>query len=149
MTYYCLLRSVHVSFVVLYVGAAASMTILWLQARPSDGGAERNPLLTAVVTVGHRITLTAGSLALLAGILMIMERPGILQHGAVLIVKIILGVVAVGLSHMVQGRVRRIRDGALEGTEPPGAEKSLDLLLKLAPVLALATVLLGIIISHG
>ncbi|MCH7497851.1 MAG: hypothetical protein IH971_08370 [Candidatus Marinimicrobia bacterium] len=149
MTYYFLLRMVHVSFVVFYVGAAASMAILWLQARRSDGGAEGIPSLNAVVTVGHRITLTAGSIALLAGILMIMERPSILQHGAVFIVKIILGVMAVGLSHMVQGRVRRFRDGAQEGTEQPEAEKSVDMLLKLAPVLALATVLLGVFISHG
>ena len=149
MTYYFLLRIVHVSFVVLYVGAAASMTILWLQAGQSDGGAEGNPFLNAVVTIGRRITLTAGSLAMLAGILMILDRPSILQHGAVLIVKITLGIAAVGLSHVVQGRIRRFRDGAQQGAKQPEAEKRLDLLLKLTPLLALATVLLGIVISHS
>ena len=148
MTFYQLLRIFHILLAALYVGAAASMAVLWMQGR-RDGGAELGGILTGILSVGRWVSITAGSLVILVGILMLIDRPGLLGEGPLLYLKIALGIGAVGLSHVAQARVRRFRDAAAGGDDSAGAEKSIGLALKLAPVLALIVVLLGIIIAHG
>ena len=148
MSYFELLRIFHILLAALYVGAAASMAVLWMQGGRA-GDAEMGGILTGILAVGRRVSITAGSLLILVGLLMMMDRPSLFGEGPLLYLKIALGIGAVGLSHVAQARVRQVRDAAEVGDDTAGAEKSAGLALKLAPVIALTVVLLGILIAHG
>ncbi|MCH7858799.1 MAG: hypothetical protein IID14_03755 [Candidatus Marinimicrobia bacterium] len=148
MTYYTILTFLHILFVVLFVGSGAGLAILWKLSRTVDT-TQRLPLVEGIAAISQKVTVMAGSFLLLVGILMLISRPALLSAGALWYVKIILGLMLVGLSHAAHGKIKKIRAALDENEVDTGSEKFWDMITKVMPVLAIVTLFLGFWLTHG
>ena len=148
MTYYTILTFLHILFVALFIGSGAGLAILWKRSRTVDD-AQRLPLVEGMVTISQKVTVMAGSFLLLVGILMLISRPALLSTGPLLYVKIILGIIMVGMSHAAHGKIKKIRAALAESEVDTGSEKFWGMITKVMPVLAIVTLFLGFWLTHG
>ncbi len=148
MTYDTILTFLHILFVVLFVGSGAGLAILWNRSRSVDA-AQRLPLVEGMVAISRKVTIMAGSFLLLVGILMLISRPALLSAGALLYIKLTLGLIMVGVSHVAHGKLKKIRAALAESKVDAGGEKAWDLITKVMPVLGIVTLFLGIWLTHG
>ena len=148
MTYYTILTFLHILFVALFIGSGAGLAILWKRSRTVDD-AQRLPLVEGMVTISQKVTVMAGSFLLLVGILMLISRPALLSAGPLLYVKIILGIIMVGMSHAAHGKIKKIRAALAESEVDTGSEKFWGMITKVMPVLAIVTLFLGFWLTHG
>ena len=148
MTYYTILTFLHILFVALFIGSGAGLAILWKRSRTVDD-AQRLPLVEGMVTISQKVTVMAGSFLLLVGILMLISRPALLSAGVLWYVKIILGIIMVGMSHAAHGKIKKIRAALAESEVDTGSEKFWGMITKVMPVLAIVTLFLGFWLTHG
>ena len=138
----------HILFVALFVGTGAAIGILWRRGRTGEAEA-RLPLVEAVVAVGRIQAMVAGSFVILAGVLLTF-RAGISGGlNPLLGVKILLGLTLIGLSHFGLSRAKKVAAALSEGQTHDSAERALDLINRVAPVIAIVVIFLGIWVAHG
>ena len=148
MTYYTILTFLHILFVVLFVGSGAGLAILWRHSRNVDA-VQRLSVAEGMVAISQKVTVMAGSFLLLVGILMLISRPALLSSGALFYVKLTLGLIMVGISHVAHGKLKKIRAALAETKVDAAGEKAWDLITKVMPVLGIVTIFLGIWLTHG
>ena len=133
---------------VLFIGSWAGLAILWKRSRIVDA-AQGLALVEGMVAISQKVTVMAGSFLLLVGILMLISRPALLSAGALLYVKLTLGLIMVGISHVAHGKLKKIRAALAESKVDTGGEKAWDLITKVMPVLGIVTLVLGFWLTHG
>ncbi|MFQ6030211.1 MAG: hypothetical protein ACE5Q6_22280 [Dehalococcoidia bacterium] len=148
MTYFKLLIMLHVLFVALYVGSSAGLGILWSRNRQGTPE-ERLPDVEAMLAISKRFGVLASSLVLLVGILMLINQPAMLGWGALFYLKIILGFVMIGFTHVAHARLIRLQSALAGGTASPSGEKMMDLTRWLLPVLGVIVIILGVWHGHA
>jgi uncharacterized membrane protein len=149
MSFFNYLTFFHVLFMALFTGSFAAMALLWARGRGARSPQERAPFVEGTLAISRRLTTLTASLLLLVGILMIIDMPGLLYEGPLIHIKITIGVILVGVSHVVHFRLKKAY-AALHQEEPEaGADRFLDLATALVPAVAFITIFLGIIQSHG
>ena len=102
-----------------------------------------------MLDISRKVTVMAGSFLVLVGILMIMDRPALMTYGLLFYLKLVLGLIIVGLGHVGHGKLKKIQAAASVGEVDTVSEKTWDIMSKLMPALALTTILLGVWLVHG
>ena len=148
MQYFSLLIFLHVFSMALFTGSWTVVLVLWQRTdwtNPDQAAAT----LGGMVSAGRFAAIIAGSLAVLAGLAMILVRPQILTVGGLFHTKLLLGVTAVGLSHMVTGRLKRLQNTMDSGSSQEPNNQLTHRLAAVVLALAVITIFLGIRIAHG
>jgi len=148
MQYFSLLVFLHIFSIALFTGSWTAVLVLWkrtdwsnpTQAAASTGG---------MVSVGRFASVIAGSLAVLAGLVMILVQPQIMAVGGLFHTKIFLGATAVGLSHMVTGRLKKLHNTTNSSDSLEPMDRITPRLAMIVLVLAITTIFLGVRIAHG
>jgi hypothetical protein len=141
------LHLLHILFMAWFVGSGIALTILWIRNR----GAVREtrlPDAAGMLAIARYIHTLAGTFLLLTGVLMVIQRPGMLSSGHFL-AKAILGVVAVGISHYAQAKIRQIWLAWTAHRPVPRPEKIMDILAVVIPILGALVIFMGVSWSHG
>ncbi|MEE9465053.1 MAG: hypothetical protein V3W14_05720 [Candidatus Neomarinimicrobiota bacterium] len=148
MQYFSLLIFLHVFSIALFTGSWTAVLVLWKrtdwtnpdQAAATSGG---------MVSVGRFASAIAGSLAVLAGLVMILVQPQIMAVGGLFHTKIFLGAMAVGLSHLVTSRLKRLQNTMNSGGSLEPKDRITQRLAMVVLALAVTTIFLGVRITHG
>lgn len=149
MSLYGYLKFFHILFVALFVGAFTAMALLWTRGRLAPDPERRYAYVDAVVFISQRLSTIAGSILLLAGILMLVYQPAILGTGILFHIKMALGILVVGASHLAHVKAKRLRRALSEERVDTKAERFMELATWIVPALAFVVLFLGIMISHG
>lgn len=148
MQYFSLLIFLHVLSIALFTGSWTAVLVLWQRADWTNP-AQAATTAGGMVSVGRFASVIAGSLAVLAGLVMILVQPQILALGGLFHAKISLGLTAVGLSHLVTGRLKRLQNTMnLDSSQEP-KDRLTHRLAVVVLALAVITIFLGIRIAHG
>ena len=138
----------HILFVALFVGTGAATGILWSRGRTGEAET-RLPLVEAVVAVGRMQAMVAGTAVILAGVLLTFRAGSSSGLNPLLGVKILLGLTLIGLSHFALSRAKKVAAALSEGQTNDSAERDLDMINRVAPVIAVVVIFLGIWLAHG
>ena len=82
--YYTGLLIVHVIGVAVMAGSIVALALQWRRSQAAVGES-RSALRQSMLETGRRLTVPAGSGLVLAGVLMILDRPGLLP-GSILFI---------------------------------------------------------------
>ncbi len=148
MQYFSLLIFLHVFSMALFTGSWTVVLVLWQRTDWTNPG-QAAATLGGMVSAARFAAIIAGSLAVLAGLAMILVRPQILMVGGLFHTKLLLGVTAVGLSHMVTGRLKKLQNTMNPGSSEEPVDRLTHWLAVAVLALAVITIFLGIRIAHG
>ncbi len=148
MQYFSLLIFLHVFSIALFAGSWTAVLVLW-QRTDWTNPDQAATTTGAMVSVGRFASVIAGSLAVLAGLVMILVQPQIMAVGGLFHTKILLGVTAVGLSHLVTGRLKRLQNTMNPGSSQEPQHRLTHRLAMVVLALAVITIFLGIRVTHG
>jgi uncharacterized membrane protein len=149
MSFYAYLKFFHLLFVALFIGAFTAMALLWTRGRLAADSTIRQAYLDAVVFLSQRLATVAGSILLLAGILMLVDQPAMLKSGPLFHIKMTLGVLVVGASHVAHAKAKRLRAAMSEERVDARSERLMDLATWFVPALAFVVLFLGVFVAHG
>ncbi len=148
MQYFSLLIFLHVLSIALFTGSWTAVLVLW-QRTDWTNPAQAATTVGGMVSVGRFASIIAGSLAVLAGLVMILVQPQILALGGLFHAKILLGLIAVGLSHLVTGRLKRLQNTMNTGSSQEPKDRLTYRLAVVVLALAVITIFLGLRVTHG
>ncbi len=148
MNYFSLLVFLHIVSIALFKGSWAAGLVMWWRAGQMEPGS-KGPLVAALATAARFASLVAGSLVILVGLLMILVQPQVLALGGRFHTKLLLGVVAIGLSHMAAGRLKKLHSTIVSDDTTKLEDKAFTRLGVVVMLLAVVVIYLGISLSHG
>ncbi len=105
--------------------------------------------MAAMATAARFASMVAGSLVILVGLLMIMVQPQVLALGGRFHTKLLLGVVAIGLSHVAAGRLKKLHNTIKSDSAAQLEDKAFARLGGLIMLLAAVVIYLGVRLTHG
>ena len=141
--YYTGLLIVHVIGVAVMAGSIVALALQWRRSQAAVGES-RSALRQSMLETGRRLTVPAGSGLVLAGVLMILDRPGLLPGSILFRVKLALGAVTVVIVLMLYRRLQELADVEAAGSHADEtAGRLLKALLLLTPVVILAALVSG------
>ncbi len=121
---------------------------MWWRVGPLEPGS-KEPLVAALVTAARFASIVAGSLVILVGLLMIMVQPQVLALGGRFHTKLLLGVLAIGLSHVATGRLKKLHNTIISDDSTKLEDTTFTRLGGLVMLLVVVVIYLGISLSHG
>lgn len=148
MNYFSVLIFLHIVSMALFTGSWAALLVMWRRAGQMPPG-PIEPLVAAMVTVARFSSIVAGSLVLLVGLLMILVQPQVLALGGRFHAKLFLGVLAIGLSHMVTGRLRKLYNTIKSDAADKLEDRVFARLGGLVMLLMIVVIYLGVSLNHG
>ena len=148
MNYFSVLIFLHIVSVALFTGSWAALLVMWRRAGQMPPGPVE-PLVAAMVTVARFSSIVAGSLVLLVGLLMILVQPQVLALGGRFHAKLFLGVLAIGLSHMAAGRLRKLYNTIKLDGAAKLEDRAFTRLGGLVMLLMTVVIYLGVSLNHG
>jgi uncharacterized membrane protein len=146
--YFSVLVFFHIVSIALFTGSWAALLVMWWRAGQMEPGS-KEPLVAALVTAARFASIVAGSLVILVGLLMIMVQPQVLALGGRFHTKLFLGVLAVGLSHVAAGRLKKLHNTIKSDGATKLEDKAFGRLGALVMLLVIVVIYLGISLTHG
>ena len=148
MQYFSLLIFLHVSSIALFTGSWTAVLMLWKRTDWTNS-TQAAAAIGGMVSVGRFGSAIAGSLAVLAGLMMILVQPQFMAVGGLFHTKIFLGTTAVGLSHLVTGRLKRLYNTMNSSGSIEPMDRITPRLAMIVLALAIITIFLGVRVVHG
>ena len=148
MNYFSVLVFLHIVSIALFTGSWAAVLVMWWRAGQMEPG-PNEPLMGALVTAARFASIIAGSVVILVGLLMIMVQPQVLALGGRFHTKLLLAVVAIGLSHVATGRLKKLHNTIKSNDSTQLEDTTFSRLGGVVMLLVVVVIYLGISLSHG
>ena len=144
MSVYSISVFIHVLFAGIFAGAFIILTVQHRASLTSDTAA-RKVQVPMLLTIAQQATRIGTSLILLFGVLLLLQRPGML---AGLHLKITIGIIAVALSHMAAANIRRLASALDAEADTSSIDGKLSWSLPVTLLLIIVTIFIGVTRAH-